>query len=70
MVFEHAAMRLAPGRRRLPRVSTYTIWQTLHGAGMSWQQSRTWCATGMAVRKRKPGGAVVVSDPDAAGKKL
>ena len=53
----------------LPQVSTDTIWQTLHGAGMSWQQSRTWCATGMAVRKRKQGGAVVVHDPDAVGKK-
>ncbi|HJU19279.1 MAG TPA: helix-turn-helix domain-containing protein [Stellaceae bacterium] len=53
----------------LPRVSTYTIWQTLHGAGLSWQQSRTWCATGMAARKRKQSGAVVVHDPDAAGKK-
>jgi transposase len=53
----------------LPRVSTYTIWQTLHGAGMSWQQSRTWCATGMAVRKRKQGAVVVVHDPDAVGKK-
>ena len=53
----------------LLRVSTYTIWQTLHAAGLSWQQSRTWCATGMAVRKRKQGGAVVVRDPDAAGKK-
>lgn len=53
----------------LPRVSTDTIWQTLHAAGLSWQQSRTWCATGTAVRKRKQGGAVVVCDPDAAGKK-
>jgi transposase len=53
----------------LPRVSTYTIWQTLHGAGLSWQQSRTWCATGMAVRKRKQGGVAVVHDPDAVGKK-
>src|SRR6201992_1306500 len=52
----------------LPRVSTYTIWQTLHAAGLSWQQSRTWCATGMAVRKRKQGGAVAVRAPDAAGK--
>jgi transposase len=54
----------------LPRVSTYTIWQTLHAAGLSWQQSRTWCATGMAVRQRKPGGAVVVRDPDGAEKTL
>jgi transposase len=54
----------------LPKVSTYTIWQTLHGAGLSWQKSRTWCETGVVVRKRKRGGPVVVSDPDAAGKKL
>ena len=53
----------------LPTVSTYTIWQTLHGAGLSWQQSRTWCETGVVVRKRKDGGPVVVRDPDAVGKK-
>jgi transposase len=53
----------------LPAISTYTIWQTLHHAGLSWQQSRTWCDTGAVVRKRKRGGAVMVSDPDAAGKK-
>ena len=53
----------------LPTVSTYTIWQTLHGAGLSWQKSRTWCETGVVVRKRKRGGAVVVRDPDAVGKK-
>ena len=50
----------------LPTVSTYTIWQTLHGAGLSWQQSRTWCETGVVVRKR--GGPVAVRDPDAVGK--
>ena len=53
----------------LPSVSTSTIWQTLHGAGLSWQQSRTWCETGVVVRKRKTGGPVAVRDPDAAGKK-
>jgi transposase len=53
----------------LPTVSTHTIWQTLHAAGLSWQKSRTWCETGVVVRKRKRGGPVVVSDPDAAGKK-
>ena len=62
------ALRRAAGG--LPGVSTDTIWQTLHAAGLSWQQSRTWCATGMVVRKRKQGAAVVVDDPDAAGKKL
>ena len=63
---QRALRRAADG---LPRVSTYTIWQTPHAAGLSWQQSRTWCETGRVVRKHKRGGAVVVRDPDAAGKK-
>jgi transposase len=53
----------------LPAVSTYTIWHTLHAAGLSWQKDRTWCATGVVVRKRRRGGTVVVTDPDAAAKK-
>src|SRR5512134_659496 len=53
----------------LPTVSTYTIWRTLHEAGLSWQRSRTWCATGTVARKRKHGGAVTVTDGDAAAKK-
>ena len=52
----------------LPRVSTFTIWRTLHEAGLSWQKSRTWCETGVALRNRKH-GVVRVSDPDAAVKK-
>jgi hypothetical protein len=52
----------------LPRVSTFTIWRTLHEAGLSWQKSRTWCQTGVAMRHRKP-GVVRVSDPDAAVKR-
>src|SRR3954463_15379011 len=52
----------------LPQVSTYTIWRTLHEAGLSWQKSRTWCETGIAMRKRKH-GVVRVSDPDAAVKR-
>src|SRR5215210_3542868 len=52
----------------LSRVSTYTIWRTLHAAGLSWQKSRTWCETGVAMRHRKH-GVVRVSDPDAAAKK-
>src|SRR4051795_8355627 len=60
------ALRQAPDG--LPRVSTYTIWRTLHAAGLSWQKSRTWCETGVAMRKRKH-GVVRVSDPDAAAKK-
>ena len=53
----------------LPTVSSYTIWHTLHAAGLSWQKSRTWCATGRVLRKSKQGGAVGVSDADAAAKK-
>jgi len=52
----------------LPRVSTFTLWRVLHGAGYSHQQSRTWCPTGTALRRRKA-GAAVVTDPDAESKK-
>src|SRR4051794_30880352 len=53
----------------LPTVSTYTIWRTLREAGLSWQRSRTWCSTGTVARKRRDGGAVAVTDVDAAAKK-
>lgn len=54
------ALRRAPDG--LPGVSTYTILQTLHAAGLRWQQQRTWCETGVAERKRVA-GVVRVSDP-------
>ncbi len=60
------ALRDAPDG--LPRVSTFTIWQTLRGAGYTFQRTRTWCPTGAAVRRRKA-GVVTVTDPDAAAKK-
>ena len=60
------AFRRAPDG--LPQVSTFTIWRTLHAAGLSWQNSRTWCQTGVAMRRRKH-GVVRVSDPDARAKK-
>jgi len=60
------ALRRAPDG--LPPVSTWTILQTLWGAGYSWQQNRTWCHTGTVVRKRKS-GSVEVTDPDATPKK-
>ena len=60
------ALRQAPDG--LPRVSTYTIWRTLHAAGLSWQKSRTWCQTGVAARRRKRGTLTLV-DPDAAVKR-
>ncbi len=60
------ALRRAPDG--LPQVSTYTIWSVLRGAGWSWQKSRSWCDTGVAVRTRKT-GVVQVTDPDATPKK-
>ncbi len=61
------ALRQAPDG--LPTVSTYTIWRVLHEAGLSWQESRSWCETGQAKRKRKA-GVVTVTDPDAEAKKI
>ncbi len=52
----------------LAKVSTFTIWRTLHEAGQSWQRSRTWCQTGVVTRRRKH-GTVTVVDPDAAVKR-
>src|SRR3954447_1700088 len=52
----------------LPRVSTYTLWRVLHGAGYSHQQARTRCPTGIALRRGKAGVAAV-TDPDAESKK-
>ena len=60
------ALRRAPDG--LPQVSTYTIWAVLHDAGISWQRDRSWCETGLVVRKRKHGD-VKVQDPDASPKK-
>jgi transposase len=60
------AVRAAPDG--LPRVSTFTLWRVLHEAGYSHQNTRTWCPTGTAERRRKA-GAVVVTDPDAVSKK-
>lgn len=60
------ALRQAPDG--LPQVSTYTIWQVLHEAGRSPQQSRTWCSTGTVQRQRKS-GTVWVTDPDTEAKK-
>ena len=60
------ALRRAPDG--LPEVSEYTIWCVLRGAGRRWQRSRSWCETGVVVRKRKADPAVV-TDPDTAPKK-
>ena len=61
------ALRRADGG--LPRISTYTIGRALHAARYSWQKGRSWCETGVVVRKRKHAGLVTVVDPDAAAKR-
>jgi transposase len=61
-----AALRKAPDG--LPEVSEDTIRTVLLEHGYSWQQSRSWCETGTAVRKRKR-GKVIVTDPDTTAKK-
>jgi len=53
----------------LPGVSTYTIGRALHAAGYGWQKGRSWCETGVVVRRRKHDGTVTVTDPDAAAKR-
>ncbi len=61
-------LRNALRREGLPQVSTYTIHKVLHKAGYSWQQDRSWCKTGEAIRKRKK-GIEKVKDPDCEAKK-
>jgi hypothetical protein len=62
------ALRRAP--EGLPTVSTFTIFQTLHNAGYTVQENRTWCQTGTAQRKRKDGTVTTVTDPRATPKKI
>jgi transposase len=52
----------------LPDVGHRTIWETLHDAGYSWQKDRSWCTTGIVLRKRKD-GIVEVTDIDKDAKK-
>jgi transposase len=56
----------------LPQVSVSTIRQVLREAGLTWQNQRSWCATGTAQRQRRRAGrtvVVTVTDPDAEAKK-
>lgn len=59
------ALRRRPG---LEKVSRDTLSGVLHAAGLTWQRDRTWCETGVSVRKSKHGKRIVV-DPDAEPKK-
>ncbi len=60
------SLRKAPDG--LPEVAKSTIWKVLREAGLSYQRTRTWCETGIALRKRKS-GMKAVADPDAESKK-
>src|SRR3954451_277134 len=53
----------------LPGISTYTIGRVVHASGFGWQRSRTWCETGMVVRRRKRDGLATATDPDAASRR-
>lgn len=52
----------------LPHIASETIRQVLHASGYSFQQTRTWCRTGYALRKRKS-GTVMVYDQQTLEKK-
>lgn len=49
-------------------VGRTTLHQVLGEAGLSWQHNRSWCETGIALRKRKTGVARV-KDQDTEAKK-
>jgi transposase len=51
-----------------PQLGATTIRRVLHDAGSSYQQTRTWCPTGTAERKRKS-GIVRVADPQTEVKR-
>jgi transposase len=55
-------------RPKLEHISRDTISGVLHDAGLTWQRDRTWCETGVSIRKGKHGRRAVV-DVDAAAKK-
>jgi transposase len=69
LVADHAAGGPAPGRRWPARHQHLHDRPHLHAAGYSWQKRRSWCETGVVVRKRKHAGLVTVVDPDAAAKR-
>ena len=52
----------------LPNIARETIREVLHEAGYRFQQTRTWCRTGYALRKRKS-GTVTTYDEQTPEKK-
>lgn len=63
-----STLRKALRKRDLPHIANETIRHVLHEHGYSFQQTRTWCRTGYALRKRKS-GTVTVYDVETPEKK-
>ncbi len=63
-----STLQRALRREGLPAVGASTIRGVLQEAGSSYQQTRTWCPTGTARRKRKT-GVVTVVDPQTEVKR-
>lgn len=63
-----ATLQQALRKEGLRQIAKETIRQVLHEAGYSFQQTRTWCRTGYALRKRKS-GTVLVYDLETLEKK-
>jgi transposase len=61
-------LRDALRKTGLPQIAAETIREVLHEAGYSYQQTRTWCRTGYALRKRKS-GTVTTYDEQTPEKK-
>ena len=61
-------LRQALRKEALPHIAKETIRQVLHASGYSYQQTRSWCRTGYALRKRKS-GTVTVYDQETPEKK-
>jgi len=57
--WELLTLRRALRQEALPNVAAETIRQVLHEHGYSYQQTRTWCRTGYALRQRKSGTVTV-----------
>lgn len=61
-------LRQALQNKGYTKISLSSIWTILREAGFTWQNTRTWCDTGVATRIRKS-GVVKISDPDTEAKK-
>jgi transposase len=66
--WELQTLRRALRKEALPQIAAETIREVLHESGYSYQQTRTWCRTGYALRKRKS-GTVTVYDLETPEKK-